>query len=992
MEIRTTACRLIFLLATLYRVGLAQPQDYLVAPVDGRRTVNLPGSRNPRIKTLADEGPVDDSMRVRGIHFRFKPSAAQSAELAQLLEDQQNPNSPLFHSWLTPEEYSERFGLSMNDLMRVRIWLETQGFRIDAVARSRTWITFSATAAQVRDTFKTELHRYRANSRMHFANATEAQIPLDLVPIVQTLMGLDDFPFEHVSRLKPAYNISSTEHSLAPGDLATIYNVTPLYQKGFNGTGQKIVIAGQSDFNMADVQAYRSKFGLPKNDPQRVPVPGYDDPGINDDVGEAIIDVETVGASAPNATILFVYMPAVFGAVEYAIDENLAPIISSSYGACERNVTKANLAEAFRTLAQQANAQGITWLASSGDTGPAACETQDKDAAGLSGMQVNVPASLPEVTGVGGTEFAEGTGSYWSKTGDANLASAISYIPEVAWNDFAIDGLLATTSGGASALYPKPAWQTGPGVPDDSARHVPDIAFTASWDHDSYELFLNGKGAWAGGKSAATPYFAGILALLNQYLVSSGVQSKPGLGNINPKLYQLAQKTPGIFHDITSGDNIIPCKSGSPDCKTGSYGYQAGPGYDQATGLGSIDINNLFKSWASGPSGAGVVSTTTTAAASPAILLVSGSTNLTARVKAASGAALPTGSVEFSLGKTVLGTASLSDVGGTATAGLTVPGTQLVPGDDTITAAYSGASAFAPSSGSALVTVMAPSGSSAAIVPSAMPNPVYQQAPDDDGYAWYYTLRLAETAGISTTITAFSIDGTDYTSNISSWFGSKILRAHGTLSVALRAKDLTVPADLVYSFSGVDANGKTWTQQLTVRFLGAHGSAAMALTSTPEAVVLKPNGDPNCSADHPFFQTLNLTEKSGQDVKLTKFVAASTDMSDEIADWFGSARLPASGTLHANMCWQLDSLPATLEYEVDGVDGGGHTITATLQVDFEGPAQISSGSAAFSNSAGRSAPRLAHAKTGAPVSFPAMSLVQRSSAQKNSGRHARQNR
>src|SRR5439155_11980114 len=136
---------------------------------------------------------------------RFKPSAEQSAELAQLLEDQQNPSSPLFHAWLTPEEYGERFGLSANDLARIRGWLEGQGFAIDAVARSRTSITFSATAGQVRDTFKTELHRYRGSSRMQFANVTEARIPADLAPLVQQLTGLDNFRIERLPRATPAY-------------------------------------------------------------------------------------------------------------------------------------------------------------------------------------------------------------------------------------------------------------------------------------------------------------------------------------------------------------------------------------------------------------------------------------------------------------------------------------------------------------------------------------------------------------------------------------------------------------------------------------------------------------------------------------------------------------------------------------------------------------------------------------------------------------------
>src|SRR5258706_96967 len=120
-------------------------------------------------------------------------------------------------------------------------------------------------------------------------------------------------------------------------------------------------------------------------------------------------------------------------------------------------------------------------------------------------------------------------------------------------------------------------------------RRMPDVSFTASWNHDPYLIALNGGGLLpAGGTSIATPFFAGVVALLNQYLTATRVEAKPGLGNINPKLYQLAQTAPTVFHDVTTGDNIIPCWEETEDCTTGSYGFAAGPGYDQVTGLGSI--------------------------------------------------------------------------------------------------------------------------------------------------------------------------------------------------------------------------------------------------------------------------------------------------------------------------------------------------------------------------------------------------------------------
>src|SRR5207248_6025084 len=155
---------------------------------------------------------------------------------------------------------------------------------------------------------------------------------------------------------------------------------------------------------------------------------------------------------------------------------------------------------------------------------------------------------------------------------------------------------IASTGGGASILFPKPSWQTGPGVPDDKARNVPDVSL-ASAGHDGYYVIDSGLAISVSGTSAAAPSFAGIIALLNQYIVSSGIQEKPGLGNINPQLYRLARTTTDVFHDIVSGDNKVPCAQSSPDCADGSMGYSAGPGYDPVTGLGSVDANNLIRQW-----------------------------------------------------------------------------------------------------------------------------------------------------------------------------------------------------------------------------------------------------------------------------------------------------------------------------------------------------------------------------------------------------------
>jgi uncharacterized protein (TIGR03437 family) len=253
-------------------------------------------------------------------------------------------------------------------------------------------------------------------------------------------------------------------------------------------------------------------------------------------------------------------------------------------------------------MAKTASSKGITWVAGAGDSGAAGCDDEGVSVASQ-GLAVLLPSSLPEVTSVGGTEFVEGSGSYWNTTNTAHGGSALGYIPETTWNDGVVKGVLAATGGGVSTFYSKPAWQTGPGVPSGGMRDLPDVALAASYVHDAYNAYtLNlstGTRGWYywGGTSVSTVIMAGVVALLNQSLTAAG---KPTAGNINPTLYSLAQTSPAVFHDITTGNNIVPCKTGSPDCVDGSEGYTAGVGFNLATGLGSVDVFGLATAWDGG--------------------------------------------------------------------------------------------------------------------------------------------------------------------------------------------------------------------------------------------------------------------------------------------------------------------------------------------------------------------------------------------------------
>jgi len=697
--------------------GLMAQASRITSPINNSRRVALTGHTHPLARTEFDRGTVDSSLALPSITVMLKPSASQQAALAQLLAAQQDPTSPQYHQWLTPEQYADQFGASPDDIAKITNWLTQQGFRVTATARARNSISFSGTAGQAAHAFGAEIHHYEVNGQMHYASSTEPSIPAAFGNIVLGIRGLNDFRMKPM--LKPHSAVPASEqplytssnsgnHYIAPDDFATIYDLKPLYSAGINGSGQKLVVAGQTQINISDIEQFRSKFNLPANDPQPMLVPNTRDPGISQsDLPEADLDVELSGAAAPNATVLFVYSDDVMTAVQYAIDQNLAPVISVSYGSCEPE-TPTSDALMFQQWAQQGNAQGITWFAASGDSGGADCVYQGSNTDGEA--SVDVPGSVPEVTDVGGTEFNEGGGQFWSSTNNANSGSALSYIPEMVWNDSS-PGNPGAGGGGASVIFSKPSWQTGPGVPNNGARDVPDVALAASADHDGFMIITGGQLQVYGGTSVAAPSFAGIATLLNQYLVSNGIQSSPGLGNMNVKLYPLAQSAPGAFHDTQVGNNIVTvaCNGRARNCTPGSYGFNAGVGYDEATGLGSIDANAFFTAWRGGSVSSPRATPSVTVTAAASAIVASSSTTVTATVASSNGGT-PTGTVSFSYNGALLGSATLSGSGGSATASIAIGGSQLAVGTDSIAAQYSGDSSYSPASASITISVSSSSG------------------------------------------------------------------------------------------------------------------------------------------------------------------------------------------------------------------------------------------------------------------------------------------
>ena len=644
----------------------AQVPNRILQQIDPHSTFSLPGSVNPRLAAASDLGRLDSATPIAGLTLVFQPAPQQKAALDALVAAQQTPGSSSYHAWLTPAEYAAFFGLSDADLAQVQNWLESQGFNIDRVSPSRTSITFSGTAAQVEQAFATEMHRYSVNGEQHFANATALAIPSALAGVVVAVRHLNDFRPRPQVRFHtqpavaaaPAFTSSqSGTHFLTPKDVATIYDINPAYNSGYNGSGQTLVVVGQSAISTTDITNFQKAAGLTAKAPTITLEPGTGTSATSSgDEAESDLDLEYAGATAPGANVVFVYVGSsqnysVFDALKYAVDNKLGSIINISYGTCEADLSSSDYS-ALEAVLKQAASQGQSIVAASGDTGSTACfGAKGNSLTQQEALSVNYPASSAYAVALGGTEFpsadvAASNSTYWeSASGSDLIGSALSYIPEQVWNDdsaaagtqFGAQYALSAGGGGVSAFTHRPSWQTGvTGIPSGTFRLVPDISLDASAQNAGYLFCTSDTSAWstgqkascnsgfrdsttqdltvAGGTSFAAPIFAGMLAMIDQ-------KENASQGVAGSTLYTLAANSStyaSAFHDITSGNNDCAL-AGSNYCSgSGLTDYAAATGYDEATGLGSLDFNNLLTAWsaatassgASGSSGSGTGTST----------------------------------------------------------------------------------------------------------------------------------------------------------------------------------------------------------------------------------------------------------------------------------------------------------------------------------------------------------------------------------------------
>jgi subtilase family serine protease len=598
--------------------AFAQAPERVTRSIDDNEVVTKLGNVHPLARAEFEQGAVSGELRLERMILNLEPSAKQEAELDALLAEQYDSASPLYHQWLTPAQFGARFGVSPSDLGKITRWLTAHGMTVDEIPAGNRQIIFSGTVAQVAEAFHTEIRKYQVNGATHIANAQDPQIPAALASVVGGVVSLHDFRRNSAIRTRQALAAaadskaqwtSGSSHYLMPKDWATIYDTASLINGGTTGSGVTIALVGRSNINLSDVTLFRSTGGLSANTPSVVFVSS--NPGlVSGDQDESTLDVEWAGATAPGATVKLVAgattqtSDGVDLSAQYIVNNKIGQIISTSYGSCESDMGSTELAF-YNNLWKQAATQGQSALVSSGDAGAAGCNSGSDTSGSVAG--VNGLCSSPYSTCVGGTEFNEGSGSYWSASNGSGYESALSYIPEKVWNESALDGGsgLWASGGGVSKTYAQPSWQTGiSGISAaNGMRAVPDVAFTAA-SHDGYVIVEDGSYYIVGGTSAASPSFAGMLALL--------MQAKGGtaLGSVNSRLYGLTSASVNPFHATPGGNNSV----------TGVTGFSAtGSTYNLATGLGSIDGSKLVSAWGNTTASSGVDLTLTPSATSGSV-------------------------------------------------------------------------------------------------------------------------------------------------------------------------------------------------------------------------------------------------------------------------------------------------------------------------------------------------------------------------------------
>jgi subtilase family serine protease len=888
----------------------AQSADRVPQSFDPTPAVVLPYHHPLWASPANDQGALDANKTIDNLTMVLARSPQQQA-FDQLLRDQQNPGSPEYHHWLTPVEVGARFGLSDHDIASISGWLESQGLHVNWVAPSKVFIAFGGSAASIGHAFGTSMHAYKVHGDNRISVSSDPRVPAALAPMIQAVRGLFTIQERPQSHLRtetstgPEMTLSDGSHVIAPADFAVIYDVP----SSLTGSGVTIGIVGESRTNMADFTNFKSLTGSNFTNPTEVVPTAYGgvDPGaaltappacestntcstaVNEQInlqGEATLDVTRSGTVAPGANLVLVTATynentggasgGIFTDAQYIVGTTSSPgpfqVMTISFGGCESENGPSGVSD-WNTVFQSAAMEGISVFVSSGDSAAAGCDTafQTPPAVATAASPNSICSPMYE-TCVGGTEFNDTASptTWWSTNNGAGFLSALSYIPEGAWNEPYDDNnelQVAGTGGGVSVYVATPSWQTGTGVPAAKAgRYTPDVAFSAS-GHDAYFACMAAEGGdcvvdqstgafeflEAYGTSAAAPDMAGVAALLDQKMGS-------GQGNLDSTIYALAASSPAAFHDVTvTSSGVSGCSVGTPSmCNNsvasstaltgGTQGYLVQAGYDEATGWGSLDISAFIDAYAASSS-----KITPTVAVTPGTSPITVGQSLSVAVTVSStGNPTPTGSVTLTSGSYTSSAATLA----TGTASITVPAGSLAQGTDTLTVTYTPDSGSSSTYGSATGTNT--------VVVDPLQTPTVTVSPGSSSITTVQSLTVSVTVNNTT---GFGTPTGSVKLTSGSYASSSATLSSGKASIVIPAGSLATGSDTLTVAYTPDTTS-------TPIYNGNTGTAPVTVTGLPAPAVTVTAGSSTITTGQPLSVSVKVSATSGNptptgSVKLT---------------------------------------------------------------------------------------------------------------------------
>ncbi|HTB20169.1 MAG TPA: S53 family peptidase [Bryobacteraceae bacterium] len=502
--------------------------------------VTLPGSERHPLGSRVGDQPNDELIEVSVI---LKPKARAVVPRGG-------------GAAVSREEFAAKHGADQSAIDKLKQFAKDNNLTVGEVSMERRTVKLEGTAANMMRAFEIKLDRYQNEGHVYRARTGGIQLPSDLAPSVEAVLGLDDRaqskPHFRLRGPRAAHASSAASVSYTPLQVAQLYQ----FPADVDGTGETVgILELGGGYQAANLQNYFSSLGVQEPDVVSVSVDkGKNAPtNSNSADGEVQLDIEVVGAVAPGAKIVVYFAPNTSQGFQDALTTaihdaaNKPSVISISWGSAESTWT-AQAMTAFDSAAQDAAALGVTICAASGDSG-------SSDGVSDGANHVDFPASSPHILACGGTSLQSANGEITSET---------------VWNDGEQGG---AGGGGFSTQFPLPAWQASANInpPQGGGRGVPDVSGDAD-PETGYNVLVDGDSLVIGGTSAVAPLWSGLIALLNQKLGSP-------VGFLQPAIYALPQSA-NAFNDITSGTN-------------GSF--SAGPGWDAASGLGSPSGENLLQ-------------------------------------------------------------------------------------------------------------------------------------------------------------------------------------------------------------------------------------------------------------------------------------------------------------------------------------------------------------------------------------------------------------